>query len=72
MRWLNGITDSMDMNESKLQERVEVTGAWHAAVHGVGESWTQFGDQTTIISWYVCAVQGPRGCVQFGGVCVCA
>ena len=38
MRWLNGIVDSMDMNLSQLQERVEDRGAWSAAVHGVTES----------------------------------
>ena len=40
MRWLDSITDSMDMNLSKLQETVEDRGAWHAVVHGVTKSWT--------------------------------
>ena len=39
MKWLDGITDEMNMNLGKLQEMVRDREAWHAAVHGVAKNW---------------------------------
>ena len=44
LRWLDGITDSMDMNLNKLQEIVKERGHWNAGVYGVAKSWTRLSD----------------------------
>ena len=46
VRWLDGITDAMDMNLGKFREMVRDREAWHPAIHGVANSWTQLNDWT--------------------------
>ena len=48
MRWLDGITDSMDVGLGELRELVMDREVWHAAIHGITKSWTELSDRTEL------------------------
>ena len=51
MRWLDGITNSVDMSLSKFQEVVKNREAWHAAVHGVAQNRTRLSNEQHVVSY---------------------
>ena len=69
MRWLDGITDSMDMSLSKLWELVMDREAWRASVHGVAKSWMQLSDQTEL-NWmsHIPCAHAPLSLLSWGRV----
>ena len=68
MRWLDSITDSMDMNLGKLWEMVRYREAWPVAVHGVTQSWTGLSTHTQVLNECGRVMEGTGNTVPVGAL----